>query len=220
MYGLQNFDRKFTYNLFAVYQPPFFKGQQGVVGHLLGGWNISPIFTVGSGAPLYCNTQTDAQAFGSGDGVNFADNEQCIPASGHYNGDNSRHNNVAGGTDKFGNDVGTATAGSGNAAVNIFKDPVAVYSAFRAPILGIDTRSGGTGSTRGLGYWNVDLSVKKNFKITERFSSEFQVVFTNLLNHMQFADPTLDLTDPTSWGVLTTQANTPRTMEFGLRVSW
>ena len=40
----------------------------------------------------------------------------------------------------------------------------------RQPILGYDTHDGGFGVYRGLPYWNVDLSVKKNFKITERFS--------------------------------------------------
>ena len=28
-YGRQGFDRKFTYNVFLIYQPPFFKGQSG-----------------------------------------------------------------------------------------------------------------------------------------------------------------------------------------------
>ena len=49
---------------------------------------------------------------------------------------------------------------------------------------------------RGLNYWNVDLSVKKMFKITERFSTEFQVVFTNLFNHDQFGDPDGEFSTP------------------------
>jgi hypothetical protein len=219
MYGLQNFDRTFVYNIFFVYQSPFYKGQQGLVGHVLGGWTLAPIFTAGSGRPLYCNTQTDAQSYGSGDGSNFFDNEQCL-ATKPYNGGNSAHLNVEGGTDSLGNDVGTATAGSGNAAVNIFKDPVAVYGQFRPPILGIDTRDAGVGPIRGLPYWNMDLSIKKNVRIFESVSTEFQVVFSNVLNHKQFADPTLDLSDPTSWGAITSQGNTPRQMEFGLRVNF
>jgi hypothetical protein len=69
-------------------------------------------------------------------------------------------------------------------------------------------------------YWNVDLSVRKNFKVTERFSADASVIFTNVLNHMQFANPILDISDPTSWGVLNTQGNTPRQMEFGIRLSF
>ena len=48
-YGLAGFDRKFVYNLFFVYAPPVYKGQSGVLGHVLGGWTFAPIFTAGSG---------------------------------------------------------------------------------------------------------------------------------------------------------------------------
>jgi hypothetical protein len=231
MYGDQGFDRKFVYNLFMVYQPSFFKSQQGILGHIAGGWNFSPIFTLGSGLPLYCNTQTDAQSYGSGDGANFFDNEQCIPVN-RYSGSNSRHDGAKGGTDSFGNDVATNTAVCSNASckaanpkgipvpINIFSNPLAVYSGFRPPILGIDTRDGGVGPIRGLAYWNADLSVRKNIRITERFSAQLQFLFLNVLNHMNFADPTLDISDPTSWGVLNHQGNNPRQMEFGLRVNF
>ena len=66
----------------------------------------------------------------------------------------------------------------------------------------------------------MDLSLKKTFRITEGVNTELQAVFTNVLNHNQLADPTLDISNPSSWGVITTQANTPRQMEFGLRVSF
>ena len=64
-YGLAGFDRKIVYNLFFVYQPPFYKGQQGVAGHVLGGWTISPIFTAGTGLPITLGTiNGGGQAFG------------------------------------------------------------------------------------------------------------------------------------------------------------
>jgi len=227
MYGLQGFDRKYVYNIFAVYQPPFYKNQHGIVGHLLGGWNIGTIFTAGSGEPLFCNTLTGAdfqggsgaQGFGAADNVDFNDNENCI-FTGKSSPSNSTHLKVAGGTDQFGTKVGTATAGTGNAAANMFGDPVAVYSQVRSPILGIDNRAGGVGSFRGMPYWNMDLSLKKKFLITERVNTEFQVVFTNVLNHMQFFDPLLDLQTPSAFGVLNAQGNNPRQMELGLRVSF
>ncbi|MBV9434555.1 MAG: carboxypeptidase regulatory-like domain-containing protein, partial [Acidobacteria bacterium] len=230
MYGLQSWDRKFIYNLFLVYQPPYYKNQQGVLGHLLGGWNFSPIFAAGSGAPDYCNTRTDAQAFGGGDGTNFSDNEQCL-----FNGKNpgnSQHGNVLGGADPNKINVGTSVAQCTNAnctainpggvpvGINMFSNPVAVFDQFYNPILGVNTRDGGAGSIRGLPYWNMDLSVRKNFKITERVNTEFQFLFLNVLNHMQFADPTLSTSTPSTWGVLNTQGNTPRQIEFGLRVNF
>jgi hypothetical protein len=33
-----------------------------------------------------------------------------------------------------------------------------------------------------------------------------------------FSNPTLSLTSPTTFGRITTQANTPRNLEFGLRI--
>jgi hypothetical protein len=102
----------------------------------------------------------------------------------------------------------------------MFSDPVAIYSHVRSPILGIDTRAGGAGSFRGMPYWNMDLSLKKRFRITERVSTDLQAVFTNVLNHNQFFDPLLDLQTPSAFGVLNSQGNTPRQMELGLRVSF
>jgi hypothetical protein len=66
----------------------------------------------------------------------------------------------------------------------------------------------------------MDLSLKKKFMITEKVNTEFQVVFTNVFNHMKFFDPLLDLQTPSAFGVLNAQGNNPRQMEFGLRVSF
>jgi hypothetical protein len=117
---------------------------------------------------------------------------------------------------------GVGTDGLGGA--NIFADPAAAYNNFRQPILGYDTKAGGFGIIRGMPYWNVDLSVKKNFKITERLAAEFQVVFANFFNHDQFADPGpgdfLDTNSASSFGSLSGQlySYSPRQIEFGLRL--
>jgi hypothetical protein len=205
MYGVQNFDRKFVYNVYAMFDPPFFKGQHGLLGHVLGGWTLSPVFAVGSGAPLYCNTQTDAQSFGSGDGGNFFNNEQCIYTK-TYTGGSSVHNI----TDKTSPYFG----------LNTFADPAAVFATTRNPILGLDTGTGGVGAVRGLPYWNMDLKVAKNVRIIERLSAEFQFVVSNVFNHPVFFDPTLDPTNSSSWGVIDSQGNNPRQMEFGFRIKF
>jgi hypothetical protein len=44
--------------------------------------------------------------------------------------------------------------------------------------------------------------------------------FTNVLNHFQASTPGFSLTSPTTFGQITGQANTPRNMEFGLRLHW
>ena len=205
-YGLQPFDRKFTYNLFTVYEPSFFKGQHGVAGRLLGGWSFSPIFTAGSGLPLELNTTNgDSQAFGEGDGNNFFSDENAVLTCANNFG-SSRHNGVTG-------SGGIGTAGN----VNLFGNPAAVYGCLRDPILGLDGGAGGAGVLRGMPFWNVDFQVKKNIHINERFSAEVQSIFTNVFNHDQLADPVLSLSAPASWGVLSTQVNSPRSIELGVR---
>jgi hypothetical protein len=236
MYGPQGFDRRWVYNTFVVYQPSFFKSQQGIAGHLLGGWNFSTIFTAGSGEPLFCNTLTGAdfqggsgaQGFGAGDNVDFNDTENCI-YTGQHRPENSVHRGVIGANgiaDSVATCVNSACTNNGAnpdgvpVPINMFADPVAVYNQVRSPILGIDKRAGGAGSFTGMPYWNVDLSLKKRFRLTERVSTDFQVVFTNVFNHNQFFDPLLDLTNPGGFGVINAQGNNPRQMEFGLRVSF
>jgi hypothetical protein len=222
MYGVQAFNRKFVYNMFVVAKEPWFANQHGLAGRFLGGWQLAPIFTAGSGEPLNCQTQTDAQSFGSGDGANFFDDEQCAFTS-KPSGVASSHYGVAGGTDPNGISVGTAVAA--NAAgtpvpINMFKNPVAVWNNVRPAILGIDERDSGLGPITGMPYWNMDVSLNKNIKIAERVSFEFSMIFTNVLNHTVLADPTLALYEPSAWGVISTNTNNPRSMEFGLRMRY
>ena len=92
----------------------------------------------------------------------------------------------------------------------------------------MDTRDGGFGVLRGLPYWNMDFSLKKQFAITERVNFEAQMVITNIFNHMQWDDPAaaggdyIDTSSPASFGTLPGQFGTtsPRQMEFGFRVSF
>src|SRR6266705_3333209 len=79
-------DRKFMFNTFLVYEPPFYKSQHGIIGHIAGGWTFAPILSVGSGLPLEVSP-TDAndnqvygggQAFGEGEGLDFAALQNAI----------------------------------------------------------------------------------------------------------------------------------------------
>jgi len=205
-YGLQPFDRKFVDNVLLIYQPPYYKAQHGVLGHLLGGWSFAPIFTTASGLPLEMNTSNgDGQSFGEADAIDFAADENAILTCANNFG-SSRHNNVSG-------SGGVGTAGN----VNMFSNPAAVFACARDPLLGLDGGAGGAGTLRGMPFWNVDFQVKKNIHINERFSAEFQSIFTNVFNHDQLLDPFLSLSAPSLWGVENTQGNTPRSIELGIR---
>jgi hypothetical protein len=112
------------------------------------------------------------------------------------------------------NGVGTNSPG----AINIYSDPAAVLAQFRKCVVGFDTNCGGY-ALRGLGRWNLDLSVGKTVNFwREGMGADLSFQFTNVLNHMALSNPSLTLTSPTSFGVINGQANTPRQMEFGLRI--
>jgi hypothetical protein len=233
-YGLQPWDRKFVFNTFLVYQPSIFKGQHGVFGRILGGWTFAPIVTLGSGLPLLVQP-TDAfatqiygggQSFGEGDGNDFAALQNAVQIC-PTNFGSSRHNNPT-----LSNPANASLEfGSNLYGPSMFQHPDEAYFCFRNPILGIDDSNGrGAGILRGMPFWNVDLNVKKNIRVTERVSVEFSTIFSNLFNHNQLSDPYLILGDSRDWGGLggfssiynggTAQANTPRAIEFGLRLSF
>jgi hypothetical protein len=191
MYGNQTFNRKFVYNFFFVYQPPFFKGQSGLLGRALGGWTFSTVFSAGSGAPIELFTSSgDGQEYGAGDNVNYFGNENAVAVSP------AKRGHVYSQPGQF---------------PNFFQAGPAAINDFRNPILGLDNKDCGYGCFPGLPYWNMDLSVRKNFRVTEGISLEIQGVFANVFNHNQFLDPgglygsylaPIDSSAPGSFGTL------------------
>jgi hypothetical protein len=216
-YGRQAFDQRVIFNTFIVYETPWYQGQNGIVGRLAGGWTLAPVLTAGTGQPLACTTNNTGQSFGGNDGSNLTDTENCVFLSG-YNGGYQTHRGIFGGADANGIAVGTAVhAGNTSAAVNMFPNPVAVYDSVRPLILGLDSRSGGAGRISGLPYLNLDLSIKKKLIAYETYSLELTGVFENVMNHLDFANPSLSLQTANSWGVIKTQGNTPRQIQMGVR---
>ncbi len=213
MYGRQSYDRKFVYTMYIVYQPPFFKGQSGLLGRVAGGWTFASVFAAGSGQPIeVSDSNGDGQAFGGADAAAYFDNENAIPIgpikSGHA----------------YYNNPGSGGVGTGGLPVNIFQNPQAAFMNYRNPILGLDTRDGGFGALNGLSYWNTDFTAKKSIRVTEGVSLEFQGVVANIFNHNQWLDPQgMALYSPGTFGNLLGSAQAPpvggnRAVELGARV--
>lgn len=220
-YGLQSYDEKFNLNIFLNYQPPFFEHQKGIVGHILGGWNISPLFVYGSGFPVQVQTPNGNCGTSGECNTAFVGANENMVVGNNLNYTATRHQGVAGS-----NGCGTAGAGqnvladpAASCPVNggIFGDPV------RMSILGLDGQIGAF-PVRGLPFWNLDLGFSKRIAFTERISSTLHFDFTNVTNHMQANDPTFAGFDNTTWGVLggggNVQGNTPRRMQVGLVLEW
>jgi Carboxypeptidase regulatory-like domain len=226
-YGPAPFDTRWVFNMLGTYDLPFGKGKwlgtnNGVLDHIIGGWTFAPIFQWNSG--LVMETYTGScDEFGQG---NVAWCSGMVPLQGVNVGSISRsaHYGVNA-TNGVGTDGNSCAApnicGSG---VNLFANPSAVYNMFRPAVLGIDGRAYDLGPLYGQHRWNLDFSIAKTTKITERVGTTFYAQFFNALNHMQFNDPGqygsggLNLQSPTSFGVLDSQFGNPRSIEFGLRV--
>jgi hypothetical protein len=214
-YGPQSYDIKFLYNFGLYYTPKWFQGQKGVLGKVLGGWNFSPLFTAQSGSPINVSysegSSSGKQAFGEVSTSSSATSSFTTNAQGAapYTG---------GMTPNFNNSGVNGVGTNSPAGINIYSDPSAIIGQFRKCILGLDSNCGGF-VLRGLPRWNLDLSVGKSINFwREGMGADLSFQFTNVLNHMVFSNPSLTLTSPTSFGVINGQANTPRQMEFGLRI--
>ncbi len=73
-------------------------------------------------------------------------------------------------------------------------------------------------SVRGPNQDRWDFSMIKNFKITERFTTQFRAETFNAMNHPNLSDPNTDPTSP-SWGTITGQ-DTARSWQLSLKVTW
>ena len=221
-YGAATFDYKFLYSLGVSYKPTFFKSQKGVLGHLLTGWSVSPFLSVQSGLPTRINYSgeggcgADCQAFGqTGNSSSGAVGFESAIATGPFTIRPTANRGVTGS-----NGIGT----NNGEGINMFADPSAVFNMFRRCILGVDTSCGGTGNLRGLNRWNVDATLAKDIKVTERVGVQLTMQFTNVFNHFQPGDSrdgsanNLRLNQPTNFGKITTAVFDPRQVEWGLRI--
>jgi hypothetical protein len=67
----------------------------------------------------------------------------------------------------------------------------------------------------GPGLFNADFAVFKNTRISERFNSQFRAEFFNILNSVQFRDPSTSIAGGTFGQINTTYD--PRIIQFGLK---
>lgn len=75
----------------------------------------------------------------------------------------------------------------------------------------------GVNNVIGPGFWVLDSSLTKNFRIAERWNVQFRSEFFNTLNH-----PNLDRPNSTlgslQFGTVTSQSVSPRQIQFGLKL--
>jgi hypothetical protein len=218
-YGPSPFDIRHMFNATGLWELPFGKGRQfdlsGALDKMFGGWHSSWIFTWQSGAPLIV-IQGPGVWGGSFEG---GFNSGAIPTTDP---------NSLGVSANKGVNVSGAVGSSGNAGsqINLFDDPEQVFNSFRRVEISRDGRSGRANPLRGLPRWNLDMSFGKKTTIMENKTLGFALDFFNVFNHVNFANPSLDLTNPAAFGVITEQFIPPnrvagsRWIQAGLRLEF
>ncbi|MCC6368570.1 MAG: TonB-dependent receptor [Bryobacterales bacterium] len=160
-----NFDRKFNFTQSYVYELPFGKGKHwatsGASAAILGGWQVNGVLSILSGSPL-----------------NFGGNASGLRAPG--NGNTLDH-------------FGPIQTPKGNGRNAPWFDPTkcsatVTSNCFAQPQplqfgnLGLDVIS-------GPGSWNLDASVFRSFKITERFTFQVRGESFSVMNTPNWNNP-------------------------------
>jgi hypothetical protein len=217
-YAPAPFDRRWVANILARYDLPFGKGKyfatsNPILDRLIGGWSVAPVFTIGTGIPIESYTGS-CQEYGTGAYMPWCAGAVPLADTGTFG--HSPHMEVhTNGVVGVNNDPTVYQGASGG---NLFANPLAVYNSYRPVVLGIDTNTYDNGPYYGQHRWNVDIGIEKDTKITERVGLQFFTQMLNAFNHMEYSDPSMNLQNPYAWGTLTGQYNTPRIIEFGMRL--
>src|SRR5262249_1514831 len=135
--------------------------------------------------------------------------------------------------DTFGNSVHAGVSGNaqtqvatggnpaaGGSGLNLFADPDAVFKAFRPIQISRDTTSGGGGQLRGHNRSNLGLTPARKITVAERVNVLVSAQVFNVFNHVHFNDPSVSLQSPQTFGVISTQQNSPRVVALGLHFSF
>jgi hypothetical protein len=199
--GLGDFDRRHRFVTSAVYQLPFFAHASGFTGKALGGWEVSGVLTLQSGLPY---TPIDS-AGGSAYSLSSPNLATPTFAPGRNCGN-------------------AATPGGVESRLAHWVDPTAYLP---DPVIPLST--GGPGDATVFGnagrncvigppQKNIDFTIGKMFRLTERQNLRFQTEFFNLFNHPSFANPSsLDIESPSSFSQITSVVGTPRLIQFSLK---
>ena len=207
-YGSASFDRRHAITTLVTYDLPFGGGRRysagsGVANKVIGGWNVSGVWSFATGLPLDVFNGGSCQELGQG--AVFGNCSAYFPIGATKYESASVHNN------------GGALTAYSNADA-IAGDSIGGFSFFAPPDPAIYGRTG-RGYFRGMNRWNVDFGVSKTTKITERVSTRFDCQMTNVFNHVMFSDPNTDISSG-NFGSLNTQYNQPRFIQFGLRLDF
>ena len=174
--GLSTFDRPHVFSASLVYHLPTFEGHNAFVKGFAGGWETSTVVSVATG-----NALTITGSLNNVPCVSMAGGAPCSAAT--FSGDPWGVNGNAG-KNNFSTRplmVSGQDCYSGDKLnwINANAFTMNGYVLGQRPF-------GGIGQCHGPGIQNVDFSLNKNFKLTEKTSLQFRLETFNLFNHPMF----------------------------------
>jgi Carboxypeptidase regulatory-like domain/TonB-dependent Receptor Plug Domain len=209
-YGPSTLNQPQTFIANYVYNLPFYTEQHGLVGHTLGGWELSGITQYLSGQSLTITQSGDPFACVTPPGATTG----CIP--GTYPGGINIVNNT---------DI--APRPDRVAPIHMIKNRLQWFStnSFTDAVGHFGNSGNGVLLSPGLELW--DLSAIKNVNISERVKFQFRAEFFNAFNHTNFGASTgtaasgaggisTNVDSPTYGQV--TAAHNPREIQFGGKI--
>ncbi|MEP6912274.1 MAG: TonB-dependent receptor, partial [bacterium] len=192
--GLAGFNRTHSFVQSFVWGIPFARSTHGITRWVLDGWQLSGLFARQSGTPLDITT--------SGTNLHAPGNTQRA----NVNGTPTIRGNTGPGQLYFDTSVYSTPAATLTSPTGV------AYAPF-----GTLTRNG-SGLT-GPSYLNLDASIFKKFKFTERVGGELRADMFNALNHPNFNNPNTSVTS-TTFGQINGTASSPRLVRFGVRITF
>jgi Carboxypeptidase regulatory-like domain/TonB dependent receptor len=214
-YGRENGVRRFVFNLNNVYELPFGNKHRllgnvpRAVDYLVGGWQLSGIWTYESGVP-FTPSYTDCGK--------DEDTGPCRPnlvgsAAVSNPGPNGWFGIAPAGTSGTGC-IATAAATSELNANGCTRGP---WSRPQAGTFGNVARN----SFFGPHFFNADASLGKRFKIKERLNAQFRAELFNAFNHANLGQPTATVDSPTAGRIFGLAGLAQmRRWQLGLRLSF
>jgi len=211
-YGNSIFDVRHRFTISAMYTLPWYAGQHGFVGHALGGWQVNTIFQLHSGFPWtpYCqNTAGETPCDFNMDGV--SNDRPNAPAFGNHASDTSNaafepnHPNIN-------LQAGSFYCGAGGAAV-VPGCSMPNNSAGFVPFDG----NLGRNTFRGPNFREVDLSLFKDIKVSERAKFQFRAEGFNIFNRTNLQQPYNQFGGAASLFGLSQASFFPRQIQFAMK---
>lgn len=215
-YGASIFDVRQRFTLSAVYSLPFFKNQNGFAGHVLGGWQANGIIQIHGGFPWtpYCTVEQSGPCDFNLDGVPNDRPNQPSFGNRALNTSNASfeadHPNINLSAASF-------LCGAGGASVVAGCSPQAQDSSGNV-LPGFTPFDGNLGRNtfRGPNFHEVDFSIFKNVKLSERSSLQIRAEGFNIFNRTNLYQPQNQLVS-SQFGLSPT-AFFPRQIQFAAKI--